>query len=111
MPFMRLRLNFVTIPSLVLLAGCVATPREAVSPWRQGAFMPTARSELAVAALDGRIYVAGGIGRFGTSDAFEVYDPKKNAWARLAPLPMAAKMSPTSPRGIMPMPMARRFAP
>ncbi len=57
--------------------------------WSQGASMPTARSELAVAELDGRIYVAGGIGQWGTSDAFEAYDTAKGVWTRLAPLPKA----------------------
>ena len=51
--------------------------------------MPTARSEIAVTQLDGRIYVAGGIGRLGTTDAFEVYDPLTNTWRSLAPLPEA----------------------
>jgi N-acetylneuraminic acid mutarotase len=52
--------------------------------------MPTARSEIAVTQLDGRIYVAGGIGRLGTTSAFEVYDPSIDTWRPLAPLPEAA---------------------
>lgn len=57
------------------------------SGWTSGAPMPTSRSEIAAAELDGLIYVAGGLGRFGTLDAFEVYDPAKNSWRELAPLP------------------------
>jgi N-acetylneuraminic acid mutarotase len=57
--------------------------------WTAGIEMPTARSELAVTRLHGRIYVAGGIGQWGTSKAFEVYDPGTSSWQRLAPLPKA----------------------
>lgn len=57
--------------------------------WSQSAPMPTARSELAVAELHGRIYVAGGIAQWGTTDAFEAYDTAKGVWTRLAPLPRA----------------------
>ena len=55
--------------------------------WSQGAPMPTARSEIAAAELGGRIYVAGGLAQFGTTDAFEMYDPATNTWRELAPLP------------------------
>ena len=51
--------------------------------------MPTARSELAAAALDGRIYVAGGIAQWGTTAAFEAYDPATDRWEELPPLPEA----------------------
>lgn len=52
--------------------------------WTTGAAMPTRRTELAVAELNGKIYVAGGYG--GTS-AFEAYDPRTNRWERRASLP------------------------
>ena len=67
-----------------------ATTARAEGSWNQGTAMPTARSEIAVAQFDGRIYVAGGIGRLGTTNAFEVYNPATNSWTRLAPLPLAA---------------------
>ena len=51
--------------------------------------MPTSRSELAAAALAGRIYVAGGIAQSGTTAAFEVYDPATDRWEELPPLPEA----------------------
>ncbi len=72
------------------LTGCISTPGVAEGPWSRGASMPTARSEIAVTQLDSRIYVAGGIGRLGTTNAFEVYDASTNTWRRLAPLPEAA---------------------
>jgi N-acetylneuraminic acid mutarotase len=51
--------------------------------------MPTSRSELAAAALAGRIYVAGGIAQWGTTAAFEAYDPATDRWEELPPLPEA----------------------
>ncbi len=74
-------LHDLALPAFVLvwLTGCTAAPGAAEGPWSHGAPMPTARSEIAVTQLAGRIYVAGGIGRFGTTDAFEVYDPATNA--------------------------------
>lgn len=66
--------------------GAAAAP-QAGGSWSESAAMPTARSELAVTQLGGRIYVAGGVGRWGTTNAFEAYDPSSNSWNRLAPLP------------------------
>jgi hypothetical protein len=42
-----------------------ATTVQAGGAWHDGAPMPTARSELVSAALDERIYVAGGLAAFG----------------------------------------------
>ena len=49
--------------------------------------MPTARSEVAAAALDGRIYVAGGLGTGNSAQAFDVYDPGNDTWSQAASLP------------------------
>ena len=51
--------------------------------------MPTSRSELAAAALAGRIYVAGGIAQWGNTAAFAAYDPATDRWEelRLCPRP------------------------
>ena len=40
-------------------------------------------------ALAGRVFVAGGIGRFGTTGAFEVYNPKTDHWRAIADIPAA----------------------
>ena len=67
-------------------AGASETP--AHGTWRTLAPMPTPRSEVAVAALDGRIYVVGGFEADGSPSArVEVYDPATNAWSEAAPLP------------------------
>lgn len=53
--------------------------------WRQGTPMPTKRSELAVARVDRRFYVAGG---YGGLNAFESYDPDTGSWEQHADLPV-----------------------
>lgn len=56
--------------------------------WNCLTSLPTPRSEVGTAVLDGRIYVAGGMNRWGNTAAFEVYDPVSNEWRRLASLPV-----------------------
>ena len=56
--------------------------------WSRGALLPTARSEMRAAAWDDRIYVPGGLGRFGSLGAFESYDPTADAWRVLPDLPV-----------------------
>ena len=86
------RAQGVIVASLLLqsLWGCAAAQDITQAPWTRAAPMPTARSELAAAALDGRIYVAGGIAQWGTTAAFEAYDPVTDRWEELPPLPKAA---------------------
>jgi len=50
--------------------------------WTTIASMPTARSSLGAAVIDGKIYVIG-----GKDGVNEVYDPATNTWATKAPLP------------------------
>src|SRR5687767_12188472 len=78
----------VFIGVLLALAGPAAqAPSE--QTWTLGTPMPTARSELAAAALRGRVYAAGGIAQFGTTTAFEAYDPALDSWEELPALPEA----------------------
>jgi len=52
--------------------------------------MPTARQEVAVVALDGRVFVIGGFGPGAEPVPFvEAYDPATNTWEPVAPLPVA----------------------
>jgi N-acetylneuraminic acid mutarotase len=84
------RLCLWAVALLVLLGsgGCAPAAQELpAGPWTRGVAMPTARSELAAAALDGRIYAAGGIAQLGTTNAFEVYDPTADRWEELPPVP------------------------
>jgi hypothetical protein len=71
------------------LWGCATAQGVAGAPWTRTAPMPMSRSELAAAPLDGRIYVAGGIAQWGTTAAFESYDPATGRWEELPPLPEA----------------------
>ena len=66
--------------------GRTAAPGEA--GWRYGAAAPIALTEVAAAALDGRIWVAGGLDDGGRAvDRLLVYDPVGDAWAEGPPLP------------------------
>ncbi len=50
--------------------------------------MPSARTEVTAATLNGRIYVVGGLDADGNSLAtVEVFDPEREAWSNAAPLP------------------------
>jgi hypothetical protein len=56
--------------------------------WRTLAPMPTPRTEVAVAELDGKIYVIGGFEVDGAPSAkVEVYDPATDTWSEAPPLP------------------------
>ena len=48
--------------------------------------MAEARSRLAVALLDGKLYAAGGRGHDGRISSVERYDPVTNAWEAVAPM-------------------------
>jgi hypothetical protein len=48
-----------------------ALPEASLGEWGQHASMPTPRSEMPAAVLDGRIYTPGG---FGGEAVFEAYD-------------------------------------
>jgi N-acetylneuraminic acid mutarotase len=48
--------------------------------------MPSARSEVAVAAIADKVYVVGG---FGGGRELEIYTPRDDRWHRGAPLPRA----------------------
>ncbi|HEV8339928.1 MAG TPA: hypothetical protein VGR25_09790, partial [bacterium] len=56
--------------------------------WYLRAPMPQARTEVAVAALRGRIYVIGGFDGFArTTATVQIYDPQADAWSNGPPLP------------------------
>jgi hypothetical protein len=79
--------------------GAQATPRPAASPtaasgqlrpgqgrWITRASIPTPRSEVAVAEVNGKIYVLGGFAA-STQDVHEEYDPATDRWRTRAALP------------------------
>ena len=60
----------------------------AAGGWSTLAPLPQARQEVAVAALDGKVYVVGGFTGSGeVADTVEVYDPASHRWDTVAPLP------------------------
>jgi N-acetylneuraminic acid mutarotase len=78
------------------VAGCLgkttdsAAPLDIMSPgkWTVLAPMPTPRQEVAVAEVNGRVFVIGGFGLDSEAvDTVEVYDPASNTWETRAPLP------------------------
>lgn len=83
------------VPALAL-AGCVGVATDSPAPidvaqpgsWAPAAPLPTARQEVAVAAVGGRVWVIGGFGpRAEPVATVEVYDPTTRAWQTRAPLP------------------------
>ncbi|MDH4086573.1 MAG: hypothetical protein OEV27_02000 [Nitrospira sp.] len=64
--------------------------------WRTAAPTPTKRTEVAAAALDGKIYVVGGFEKpslgnmmnFAITPSVEMYDPPIDRWIAKAPLPV-----------------------
>jgi len=58
------------------------------SPETTGAPLPTPRSEIAGAALNGKVYIIGGFDESNQSTTtVEVYDPIADKWTTAAPLP------------------------
>jgi len=72
--------------SLVLPTFSVPLVRAADDSWTTLTEMPTARSGLGVAVVDGKIYAIGGV---GGSDTNEMYDPATNTWVSKQPMPTA----------------------
>ncbi len=64
----------------------------ATNAWTVLPPMPTPRQLMAVGAIGGKLYVAGGIQQCGPCNPqamLEVYDPATNSWATKAPMPVA----------------------
>jgi N-acetylneuraminic acid mutarotase len=57
--------------------------------WEARAPLPTARSGIAAAVLDGRMFVFGGEGPSGTFPQAEAYDGRNNGWSNHARMPTA----------------------
>jgi len=84
---------------LYLLGGLTAWPAPSVSTlqrydpssntWIDRAPLPLARGAMGVAALDGKIYAAGGLRDGVAVNDFAVYDPRIDGWQILPPLPTA----------------------
>ena len=78
----RKRLLFIAICMAGTLIGTAMA--QAPGGWTNGPPMPSARTEVAVAEVGGKIYVIGG---FGGERELEIYDPAANRWSRGAAFP------------------------
>src|SRR3990170_4837290 len=85
----RTRSILAGLAALATIAGCVGATTDSPAPidvgtpgsWTARAPMPTARQEVAVAALDGRVVVIGGFGASRSPVAtVEAYDPAADRW-------------------------------
>lgn len=74
---------------MTLLVALVVFPANATGQgwgkWTIRAPLPSPRTEVAAAQLQGKIFLVGGLGRSG--NLFEEFDPGKNIWRRRASLP------------------------
>jgi N-acetylneuraminic acid mutarotase len=86
----------VLAAAVLVLGGCIGgtvtsrAPLDIRAPgtWISRAPMPTARQEVAVAALGDRMFVIGGFGELGEPvGTVEAYRPATDTWETLAPLP------------------------
>lgn len=89
-----LRLLVVTVVLAACDSGSSSTPPPPPPPpepdprWSTAAPLPVPLQEFHAAVLDGRIYIAGGIGTGNAdSDRAYRYDPERNSWDRVADLP------------------------
>jgi hypothetical protein len=74
--------------ALLALLALLAPGLAAAQPWVLRAPLQEPRQEVAVAALDGRLYVIGGFrADLSIADTVEVYDPEADAWSFAPPLP------------------------
>lgn len=77
--------------SLALLLHCPVHAQAGKAYWSEAARPVLERQELYPEVLDGKVYVLGGLRNPNTdySAYFEAYDPSRDTWSRLAPLPEA----------------------
>src|SRR5262245_40339889 len=75
-------LSFKILAAALLAGGALlaaAAFAQGTGRWTIGTLMPSARTEVAVAEVGGKIYVVGG---FGGERELEVYDPAADRWSR-----------------------------
>jgi N-acetylneuraminic acid mutarotase len=81
---------FLLMFSTLLVSFGTSTIRSSIEEhgWTMGSPMPTPRTEIAAALLDGKIYVVGGKTKTELTDVVEAYDPSLDTWnTNVSPLP------------------------
>ncbi len=80
------------VAAILLSIALVPAPARAAQAWERMRDMPVSRAEFGVAALNGKVYAAGGFVDDGSThlvlDEVDVYDPATDAWTQAAPLPV-----------------------
>jgi hypothetical protein len=93
---LRLRALAAGLVASLVAGGCLGVTTDSSGPldiaapgtWTRLAPLPTARQEVAVAALDGKVFVVGGFGENAEPvGTVEVYDPAADRWESRPPLP------------------------
>src|SRR5262245_40983056 len=83
----------LTSGAVVFTACLLAGPGQSApvgGVWSTLAPMPSARQEISVSVLDGKVFAIAGFDTQGESTAtVEVYDPRTNTWRGAAALPIA----------------------
>src|SRR6266446_1604762 len=64
-------------------------PPVPLGSWSEQDSLQTARSDIGVATLNGKLYAVGGYYRVDALANVDVYDPATNTWSSKAPLPTA----------------------
>jgi N-acetylneuraminic acid mutarotase len=77
-------LVFLTASCIIAAKSAFSSASGAENSWVSKASMPTARSGLGVAAVNGKIYAIGGNGGYIIN---EEYDPASNTWISKKPMP------------------------
>jgi N-acetylneuraminic acid mutarotase len=80
---------FLVLCSLLVGLPNITAVRAAEDSWTTLEPMPTARSGLGVAVVDGKIYVIGGQNGEGVLNITEEYDPVTNEWTSKTSMPTA----------------------
>ncbi|MFQ5449365.1 MAG: Kelch repeat-containing protein [Nitrospinaceae bacterium] len=80
-----MRILYLTVILLGGMPGLVSGSPPAT--WKKMPPAPTARTEVAVAVLEGKIYVLGGFARGGITDRVEAFDTATGRWEERSPLP------------------------
>lgn len=82
-------LLLIILCSLLVSLPNITSVKAAEDSWTTMEPMPTARSGLSVAFVDGKIYAIGGSDGNSQLDTNEMYDPATNTWVSKQPMPTA----------------------
>lgn len=82
-----MRHPIVVISTALVLTACASEPEPDGNGWQDRATAPSARTEVAAAVLDGRIWVVGELTESGATAEVARYDPAADTWTEGPRLP------------------------